>query len=329
MYHNSHGNFALSTRFAVVLALAASMMLVAFLPVPGVVHVQATQYSMVGVVTENSSGAALQGYYVTLWQNGVVINSCFSTCGFTVQNGVTYQVAVSDYGTECFNHWSGTGDTNRFLTFDFNFSSSTSVLFNAVYTTCGTSGLGTSELLVNSQTTTGKTINGYYTVLSDSSGNVVSTGFTAVTFNVNNGQTYNLHVDNYGNCNFAYWYDTGSTSSTRQISIYGTTYITAIYNCGGGGGSSGTSTISVSTVNSAGSPITGYYIALFQGGSQIKSCFSQCSFTVNNGQTYKVVADSYGSETFNHWQNDGSTGAETVNVPSTTSTIPLTAVYSP
>ena len=91
----------------------------------------------------------------------------------------------------------------------------------------------------------------------------------------------------------------------------------------------GTSTIGVSTVNSAGSPIYGYYIALFQGGTRINSCFSTCSFTVNDGQTYQVVAESYGSETFNHWANDGSTGAENISVPSTSTTISLTAVYNP
>jgi hypothetical protein len=98
---------------------------------------------------------------------------------------------------------------------------------------------------------------------------------------------------------------------------------TAVYNC------SGTSAINVSTVNSAGTPITGYYTTLWQNGVQVNSCFSPCSFTVKGGQTYQVLADSYGSETFSHWQNDGATGYETVNVPSTGTTISLTAVYSP
>jgi hypothetical protein len=51
---------------------------------------------------------------------------------------------------------------------------------------------------------------------------------------------------------------------------------------------------------------------------------------VNDGQTYQVEAASYGAETFSHWQNDGATGRETVDVPgSGTVTISLTAVYSP
>lgn len=92
--------------------------------------------------------------------------------------------------------------------------------------------------------------------------------------------------------------------------------------------SSGTSTINISTVNSANSPISGYYITIWQGGVQEQSCFTSCSFTVNDGQTYQVEAASYGSETFSHWQ-DGSTGLETVVIPSASTTIALTATYTP
>ena len=89
------------------------------------------------------------------------------------------------------------------------------------------------------------------------------------------------------------------------------------------------STITVSTVSSNHGSIRGYYITLWQGGSEIGSCFSTCSFTVNDGQTYQVEAASYGAEHFSHWQNDGAAGKETVDVPETNTTISLTAVYSP
>jgi hypothetical protein len=82
-------------------------------------------------------------------------------------------------------------------------------------------------------------------------------------------------------------------------------------------------------VNGAGSAITGYYITLWQYGVKLQSCFSACSFTVNDGQSYQVAASSYGAETFSHWQNDGSTGMDTVSVPSASTTISLTAVNSP
>jgi hypothetical protein len=92
--------------------------------------------------------------------------------------------------------------------------------------------------------------------------------------------------------------------------------------------SSATSTITVSTVNGSGTSIYGYYISIWQNGAQISSCFSTCAFTVTNGQTYQIDAASYGSETFSHWQ-DGTTATETVVVPSASTTIALTATYSP
>ena len=69
-------------------------------------------------------------------------------------------------------------------------------------------------------------------------------------------------------------------------------------------------------------------VTLWQGGVQLDSCFSPCSFTVNNGQTYQVLASSYGSEAFSHWSS-GKSGAATVTTPSNGGAVSLTAVFSP
>jgi hypothetical protein len=95
------------------------------------------------------------------------------------------------------------------------------------------------------------------------------------------------------------------------------------------------SKIWISTVTSGGTPNIGYHITLWENGTQmgqIGTCFSYCFFFVTNGQTYQVGAGSNGSETFSHWQNDGSTGLETVSVPASNNqsyAIQLTAIYSP
>ena len=142
--------------------------------------------SQVSVQTySNNLNSQIFGYYATLWENGVMVSSCYSTCSFTVDNGPTYQVAVSDYGNECFSHWSD-GSTNRFYTFSFSGQPSTSVVFQAFFSSCNT---GTSQLTINTQDTNGNPITGYYTVLNQSS-NVQATGYTPATFNLQNGQTY-------------------------------------------------------------------------------------------------------------------------------------------
>jgi hypothetical protein len=176
----------------------------------------------------------------------------------------------------------------------------------------------------------GNALNGYYTVLYQS-GSQVGTGFTPATFQTTTGQSYAVRVSNFGSCFFASWQDTGSTNVLRTFTAAssGLAY-TAVYDCTNlpPAGGSGTSTISVSTENSAGTSISGYYITLWQNGAELKSCFSQCSFTVSNGQTYQVIASGYGSEAFSHWTG-GTSGASTVTTPRTGGTVSVTAVYSP
>ncbi|MHB1868910.1 MAG: hypothetical protein ACYCPP_08190 [Nitrososphaerales archaeon] len=183
-----------------------------------------------------------------------------------------------------------------------------------------------SQLTVSSQDTNGATITGYFTVLYDSSGRIAASGFTPQTFSTTPGQVYSLVAESYGSCTLSSWSNGATGDPMSFTATSGVSSFTAIYNCGKSAGST-TSTINISTVNSAGSQISGYYIALLQNGAQIEKCFSTCSFSVNGGQTYQVAASSFGSEIFNHWQNDKSTGLETINVPTASTTISLTAVY--
>ena len=91
----------------------------------------------------------------------------------------------------------------------------------------------------------------------------------------------------------------------------------------------GQSTINVNTVNSVGVPLSGMFTTLWQNGVQIASCFSPCGFTVTNGQTYQVAVADFGMETFSHWSDGTTTRFHTVSVPPLSTTITLTAVYSP
>jgi hypothetical protein len=95
----------------------------------------------------------------------------------------------------------------------------------------------------------------------------------------------------------------------------------------------GTSTISITAVNSAGQPLdrAGYnmFMELRQKGVIIRSCYAPCQFTVADGQTYQINPGNWGPEVFSHWKNDGSNDYETVHVPNYNMTINMTAVYSP
>jgi hypothetical protein len=193
----------------------------------------------------------------------------------------------------------------------------------------GQTGGPSSSLIVGSVDQNGSPIAGYYVVLYGSGGSVLGTGFTPATFTTTAGQAYSVQPGNYGSCSFNHWQDSGSTTSLRALTATSSSQtLTAVYNCIGAIDSSGPSTISVSAVTSNGSPLSGYYVTLWQNGALIGSCFTTCSFSAKSGQTYQVAASGYGSEIFSHWKGDGATGYETVTVPSVSTTISLTAVYS-
>ncbi len=274
--------------------------------------------SQVNVDSVNTSGATITGYRTVLYSaSGSIVAEGFTPSTFTVNAGQTYGVRAESYGSCTFSKWSD-GVTSDPRTFT---ATSSPITFTVVYN-CGSP--TTSSVTINSVDQNGQTITGYRTVLYNSSGSIIDEGFTPSTFTVTAGAAYQARAESYGSCTFSKWSD-GVTSDPRAFTASSSPVtFTAVYDC-----TSPTSTITVTTVNGSGSTITGYYITLWQGGNQVNSCFSTCSFTVNNGQTYQVEAASYGSEHFSHWQNDGATGRETVNVPSASTTISLTAVYSP
>ena len=180
-----------------------------------------------------------------------------------------------------------------------------------------------SQLTVTSEDLGGNMISGYYTVLSQG-GSVVSTGFTPTTFTLTDGQSYVVQVDNYQSCYFDHWSDTGSADAERSISIDTATSITAVYNCAGSGG--GSSTVTVNSVAVNGSSISGFYVALTDGGSVVASGFTPTNFSATAGATYSIQADSYGACTFSNW-SDGVRGNPRSFTASSTGS-EFTAVYN-
>ena len=86
-----------------------------------------------------------------------------------------------------------------------------------------------SNLTLLSQDMNGHSISGYWTVLYDGNGSVLKTGFTPVTFTLNNTQQYRIGMGSYDNYDFDHWQDNVSTTSSRNISITSDTQLTAVY----------------------------------------------------------------------------------------------------
>jgi hypothetical protein len=288
------------TRLSALIGFALLVVAIFSAIPPEAAHAQ-TQ-SNVSVQTYTGS-SPIFGYYVTLWQNGVAMSSCFSTCTFTVNNDQVYQLSVSNYGNECFLEWQG-GSTNAFYTVEVTSTSMTSITVSATYGPCNT-GSGTSQLTIATQDTSGNILTGFYAVVNQSS-TVVGTGFTPASFTLNEGQSYSVQVDNYGNCHFDHWLDTGSSAFSRTVSISSNTQYTAVMNCGSAGGA-GTSQLTVGTQDMNGNPISGYYTVLNESSTIVATGFTPVSFALNDGQSYIIQVDHFGSCRFDHWLDTGST----------------------
>lgn len=87
-----------------------------------------------------------------------------------------------------------------------------------------------STLTISTVDKNGSPLPGYYSVLNQS-GSVLAAGTTPTTFSLNDNQVYTVQVDNYANCNFAYWADDGSTLFYRVVSISTNTTLTAVMSC--------------------------------------------------------------------------------------------------
>ena len=160
---------------------------------------------------------------------------------------------------------------------------------------------GTSEITVTSQYGPNEIV-GYYTVLSQN-GVVFESDFTPATFSVTNDEIYNVEVHNYEAFEFLMWQDTGSAISNQDFSISSDTEITADYGNTSDPSPLGTSELTVSTVNSFGDEIFGYWTALYQNGEMLRTGYSPMTLDLNNGEDYEVLMGDYEGVTFDHFDD--------------------------
>jgi hypothetical protein len=209
------------------------------------------------------------------------------------------------------------GGNGSIVTATSSTSSTTSSTSNPV-----NNGGGSSQLTVDSENTLGNPVTGYYTVLYNSGGGALGTGYTPSAYTLNNGVTYQIEADNYGPCSFSYWSGGGlggSTQDPARITIDGPTTIYAVYSgssCGAqssnpsppGEGPSGNPSLVVDSVDQNGNTITGYYATLrSSSGKLISTGYTGTTFTdVTAGTKYQVELDSYASCQFQYWQGSGS-----------------------
>ncbi len=155
-----------------------------------------------------------------------------------------------------------------------------------------------SQVAVTSQNTAGGTITGYFVVLFSSTGTVLSTGFTPVSFSTVAGAVYSIQADSYASCVFSKWSD-GITSNPRALTAStGTLAFTAVYNCGATAPAppTGLMAMAVSSTqinlswtspsNDGGSSVTGYMINRSSNGGS-----TWTTVVANTGTTATSYSD--------------------------------------
>ena len=187
------------------------------------------------------------------------------------------------------------------------------------YSAIDASATTASTLTVASQTISGTPLTGFYTVLFQG-GKVVTTGYTTATFTLNDGQSYVIQADSYGNCIFAHW-SNGETSTSMPISINANTKVTAVYNCSGTSGSS----VTIQSQDQNGNWIFGYYTLLKSSGGAMTTGYTTQTFATTAGQSYTVQISNYGSCTFSHWADGGTNNPRSFTASSGAKS--FTAVY--
>ncbi len=138
---------------------------------------------------------------------------------FKVNSGVQYTIVAADYQTTIFNHWNdGTTSSSKTIT------PTQSTTLTAYYST-------TVSVTVKSVDLNGSPITGMWTELHDSSGKLLKTGYTPITFKVNSGVQYTIVAADYQTTIFNHWND-GTTSSSKTITPTQSTTLTAYYSTG-------------------------------------------------------------------------------------------------
>ena len=86
----------------------------------------------------------------------------------------------------------------------------------------------TTSLTINTQKLNGDAIEGIYVQLYKDGG-VIASGYSPVTFTLNNDELYTVIPNSWLGYSFDHWLDTGSTNNARDISISSDITLTAVY----------------------------------------------------------------------------------------------------
>jgi hypothetical protein len=176
--------------------------------------------SSITVNSVNQENQPITGYYTTITFGSNTVDAGYTPLTYTsLTPSDSYNVQVDNYGSCSFTKWSD-GSTSDPRTI---YAAEDQTL-TAVYS-CS----GGATITIHSEDQNSNPITGYYTTLTGNGQN--ENGYTPVTFTGLIGDDYySIDAENYGNCSFSHWGDTGSSNDPESILASGQTVI-AYYDC--------------------------------------------------------------------------------------------------
>ena len=255
------------------------------------------------------AGTPLPGFFTTIHEGGILVQTGFTPTTFVGTPGTTYTVETQDYLTWLFGNWE---DGSAIAARDITLNSDTTVTASYIDSTSdvtapvvsanptGGTYAGSVDVTLSATDNLDPTPTIYFTT--DGTTPTTASPLYTIPIPIAAATTLNfIAVDAVGNT---------SAVSTENYVITPST----------------TSEITIITVDGSGVEITGYWTVISQGGSPLQTGFSPLTFTVNNGETYEVYVGNFVGITFDQWEDGSTVNPRTFSITSDTT---FTASYLP
>jgi hypothetical protein len=173
----------------------------------------------VTVQSKDLSGKTITGLWTEISSGSTLVSSGYTTMTYDATTGAQYQVCVSNYQNNVFDHWDD-GSTNSCRTIT---PTQATTLTASYKTTVNTS----VAIKVQSKDLAGNAITGLWTEIYSGT-KLVKSGYTTLSYTGNAGTQYKVCMSNYQNFVFDHW-GNGSTNSCKTITPTQATTLTAFY----------------------------------------------------------------------------------------------------
>jgi hypothetical protein len=199
-----------STSSTITLAPTAATSLSAFFKSPVLFTINSA----------NTAGGSVPGVTAKVTSGTTTLASGATPLSQLVMSGNTYTISVTTPQGWVFSHWQdGSTSSSRSLT------PTQAMTFTAYFTKLPT----TASVTINSKDLSGNTFTGMWVEVYDIKGNLVTSGYTTITFTATIGAHYTIYMSNWQNYIFSHWAD-GNTNPVLTIAPTQGTTLNAYYN---------------------------------------------------------------------------------------------------